>query len=167
MAKDRFGFGTDVIHEEEHGERGMRGVSAQAHMQSNTAPNPFAGIDDVDWHDPRISLEFGKGKSKLPSPKPEQFKTYRDYERAMLQYADISHGITLPKFHADGKHTVNKLEASKVKGLAKKNWSNMPKAQAGSQKGAPNYMNIAQNLPVGWQSRTLPDSQAPKKKGKG
>ena len=164
MAKDRFGFGTEAHHEEEH-MRGMRGVSAQAHMQSNTAPNPFAGIDQMDWHDPDRSLAFGKGKSKLPEPKPEQYPSYATYERAMLQYADIAHGITLPKYHGDSKHTANKLEASQVRALAKKNWSNMPKSQAGSQKGkAPNYSNIYKTLPVGWQSRTMPDKQAPAKK---
>ncbi len=167
MAKDRFGFGTEAHHEEEHG-RGMRGVSAQAHMQSNTAPNPYADIDQMDWHDPARSLAFGKGASKLPQPKPEQFTSYAAYEKAMIQYADIAHGITLPKYHGDSKHAANKLEASRVRSLAKKNWSLMPKSQAGSQKGkAPNYSLIARNLPTGWRQRSLPDNQAPKKKGKG
>ena len=167
MAKDRFGFGTEAHHEEEHG-RGMRGVSAQAHMQSNTAPNPFADIDQMDWHDPTKSVAFGKGNSKLPQPKPEQFTSYPLYERAMLQYADITHGITLSKYHAASAHAANKLEASRVRGLAKRNWSNMPKSQAGTQKGkAPNYSNITKHLPTGWRQRSLPDNQAPKKKGKG
>jgi hypothetical protein len=123
-------------------------------------------MNEDEWHDPAESKSFAKdGKAtKLPTPKPQMYKTLPEYERALVQYATLAYGLVDPKSHSK-KLASNELSLQNVQKIARKNWSNMSKSQAGSFKSkAPDFAGINKALPSGSISRVLPDNSKKVKK---